>query len=134
MADWQLPSAAEMSVEVDVAVDVAFAHLDASADETALADEIDGAIGRDSPFHQRHGYYADGVEIATAVLTAGWRDRLVPVAPEGNVEVVGWCLEINDVWVSKAAAARSKDYEFCAALAEAGLVEADLCAERIAQL
>ena len=42
-----------------------------------LADLIDGAIGELSPFHERFGYYAQGVGPETAVLPAGWQDRLV---------------------------------------------------------
>src|SRR5258706_150659 len=50
------------------------------------ADLIDGSIGEGSPFHQTFGYYAHGVAEATAVLPAGWKDRLVAVrnANTGN--------------------------------------------------
>lgn len=34
----------------------------------SLADEIDGAIGEGSSFHEMHGYYAQGVGSETAVL------------------------------------------------------------------
>lgn len=33
-----------------------------------LADRIDGAIGEGSPFHQKFGYYAQGVAPSTATL------------------------------------------------------------------
>src|SRR5881296_4492829 len=45
----------------------------------ADADLIDGSIGEGSPFHQTFGYYAHGVAAETAVLPAGWQERLVPV-------------------------------------------------------
>lgn len=133
--EWELPREATMSVEADIAVDADLARLDVAADETELADRIDGAMGEGSMFHETHGYYAQGVETATAILTDGWRDRLVPVISEtANPIAVGWCLERHDLWVSKAAAGREKDKEFCRALAQADLVDREICDERIAAL
>jgi len=133
--EWDLPIEATMSIEADVAIDVELAHLDREADETALADLIDGAMGEGSLFQQTHGYYAQGVETTTAVLADGWRDRLVPMICESaDPKVVGWCLEAHDLWVAKAVAAREKDAEFCRALARAGLVERATCEARLADL
>jgi len=130
--EWELPHEATMSVEADIAIDADLARLDVAADETELADKIDGAIGEGSMFHRTHGYYAQGVETATAVLTVGWRDRLVPVICEtADPVAVGWCLERHDLWVAKASAGREKDWDFCRALARAGLVDRDPCLERI---
>jgi hypothetical protein len=56
-------------------VDVAFFE----DPEDRKADQVDGAIGELSPFHETFGYYAQGVSVATAVLPDGWRDRLVRV-------------------------------------------------------
>jgi hypothetical protein len=36
---------------------------------------------------------------------------------------VAWCLEVHDLWISKAIANREKDIEFCRALLSAGIVE-----------
>lgn len=133
--EWELPNEATMSIEADLAVDVVLAHLDPNCDESALADMIDGAIGEGSMFQRTHGYYAQGVETATAVLTDGWRDRLVPfVCESAEPKVVGWCLEPHDLWVSKAAAGREKDKEFCRALAVAGLVDVATCTDVVARL
>lgn len=133
--EWELPREATMSVEADLAVDVQLARLGAGTDESALADAIDGAIGEGSWFQQTHGYYAQGVETSTAVLTEGWRERLVPFICESTEpKVIGWCLERNDLWVSKAAAGREKDRQFCRALAIARLVDPTTCSHRIAQL
>ena len=44
------------------------------------ADEIDGAIGELSDFHQTFGYYAQGVSPQTAILPAGWQRRLIPLS------------------------------------------------------
>lgn len=77
--DWQLPEEATRSTEADVAVDASVARVEVGVDESALADLIDGALGEGSQFHAAFGYYAQGVETATAILATGWRDRLVPV-------------------------------------------------------
>jgi hypothetical protein len=44
-----------------------------------LVDLIDGAIGEGSPFHDRFGYYAQGVGPETATLPDGWQQRLVKI-------------------------------------------------------
>ena len=120
-----LPWEATRSAEADVAIDLVIAKVSEAADESALADDVDGAIGEGSEFHREFGYYGQGVETTTATLPDGWRERLVPLVCEGDEPVVGWCLEINDLWISKAAAGRSKDAEFCDALVEADLVDLD---------
>jgi hypothetical protein len=66
----RLPAAATASIEVDVAF--------FDDPEDRKADRVDGAIGELSAFHESYGYYAQGVSVSTAVLPAGWRDRLVP--------------------------------------------------------
>ena len=63
--------------------DIAF--FDDPAD--AKADQVDGAIGELSAFHETFGYYAQGVSVSTAVLPEGWRDRVIArlhrVRPQG---------------------------------------------------
>lgn len=135
--DWQLPDEATRSTEADVAVDAEVARVDLGVDASELADRIDGALGEGSRFHETYGYYAQGVETATAILTTGWRDRLVPVncdGRDGTTAAVGWCLEVNDLWLAKAAAGRQKDLEFCRALAVADLVSLEICTARMADL
>jgi hypothetical protein len=103
-----LPEEASRSVEVDVAV---FEDPDGRG-----ADLIDGSIGEASMFHASFGYYAHGVAITTAILPAGWRERLVRFETPATNGVVAWCLEVHDLWISKAIAGRDKDLEFCRAL------------------
>ena len=74
-----------------------------------LADVIDGAIGELSPFHERFRYYAHGVGPRTAILPAGWEDRLVRVQNDNTDQHVGLCLEAHDLAASKLAAGRPKD-------------------------
>ena len=80
------------------------------------ADLIDGTIDEGSPVHQTFGYYAHGVGEETAVLPAGWKDRLIPLRTENTGGATGLCLEVHDLAVSKLVAGREKDLEFIAGL------------------
>lgn len=121
-----LPPEAERSIEADVAA------LDDPDDRKA--DLIDGSIGEASIFHETFGYYAQGVSPTTAVLPEGWRDRLVRYESPATNGVVAWCLEIHDLWLSKAVAMREKDVDFCRALARRHLVNGETLRGRLASL
>jgi hypothetical protein len=82
------------------------------------ADLIDGSIGEGSAFHESFGYYAQGVGPRTATLPSGWQRRLVRVKNANTRGVTGFCLEVNDLAISKYIAGREKDLEFTAALAK----------------
>lgn len=92
---------------------------------------IDGSIGEQSVFHETFGYYAHGVDETTAMLPAGWRDRLVKVETAGTAGAVGWCLEPNDLAVSKLLAGREKDLAFVKAALRAGLVSPQVVRDRL---
>ena len=113
--DEPLPEEALRSIEVDVAV--------IGDEDGHLADLIDGSIGEASMFHETFGYYAQGVVEQTAVLPTGWKDRLVRFESPGTNGVVALCLELHDLWISKAIANRQKDIEFCRALLDIGVVD-----------
>lgn len=49
-------------------------------------------------------------------LPPGWRDRLLPIENENTGGAVGWCIDPDDLAVSKLAAGREKDLEFVRAL------------------
>ncbi len=83
-----------------------------------LADKIDGAIGEGSQFHETHGYYAQGVGPDTAILPMGWLQRVHRVQNNNTKGRVGCCLSVADLFMSKAAAGRDKDRQFCMALLE----------------
>ncbi|MGE0423861.1 MAG: DUF6036 family nucleotidyltransferase [Reyranellaceae bacterium] len=89
-----------------------------SPDRTELLNEI----GVDSPFHQSFGYYADPVDITTAVLPRGWKGRLVHLPPGDTDGVRGLCLEPHDLAIAKYVARRDKDVAFIRALARRGLL------------
>lgn len=88
-----------------------------------LSDKIDGTIGEGSPFHESHGYYAQGVGPETAMLASGWMSRVHRVQNGNTNDRVGYCIDTVDIFLSKAAAGRDKDREFCQALLEYGYVK-----------
>ncbi len=112
-------------MEVDVA------SLDGDENKSDL---IDGNLGEGSRFHETYGFYAQGVSLKTAVLPAGWRDRLVVLDSVRTRPGRGHCLEPHDCVASKLVAGRAKDYEFSAALVTAGLIKLDVLTQRIKQL
>lgn len=86
-----------------------------------LADDIDGAIGEGSNFQELYGYYAQGVGPDTAVLPADWIHRVHRIQSErGTNGRLGLCLDLPDLFLSKAWAGRGKDREFCMAMLEHG--------------
>lgn len=87
-----------------------------------LAEKIDGALGEGSPFHETYGYYAQGVGPETAVLPEGWLQRVHRVQTAATEGRVGYCLDVIDLFLSKAAAGRDKDRHFCIALIQHGHV------------
>lgn len=128
----ELPLEATMSIEIDV-----LPIADDNAATAALADEIEGVAGEWSPFEELHGFSIDGVDLDTAILPAGWHDRLVraqnlnTAAPSGSPQFVGWCLNPEDLCVAKLCAYRDKDLRFVGAILAAGMVDAAVIADRL---
>jgi hypothetical protein len=100
--------------------------------EPGLADEIDGAIGEGSPFHESFGIYAQGVGPETAVLPQGWQQRLVIVQTPATDPAIGLCLEVHDLAVSKYIAGRQKDLEFTRELARHCMTKKSVLVQRLA--
>lgn len=131
----QLPAEATMSAEIDI-----LPLADNNAETARLADLIEGVAGEWSPFEEQHGFSIDGVDLETAVLPTGWRDRLVRVqnantaAISGKPQYTGWCLDKEDLCVAKLCALREKDRNFVAALLDAELVEAAIIATRLTKV
>jgi hypothetical protein len=126
IVDDRLPPEATTSIEADLA------FFDDPADEKA--DQVDGAIGELSKFHEINGYYAQGVSVSTATLPSGWRERLVSLDTPSTAPGRGLCLEPHDCVVSKLVAGRWKDVDFARALLREHLVDADTLIERIDRL
>ncbi|MBU0507183.1 MAG: DUF6036 family nucleotidyltransferase [bacterium] len=106
---------AQRSIEVDISA--------LEDPDGTKADLIDGSIGELSVFQETFGYYAQGVTPKTAVLPEGWRKRLVAYKTPGTNNITALCLEIHDLWLSKAIAHREKDIAFCKALIKHDLVK-----------
>lgn len=128
----QLPPETTMSIEVDI-----LPVTDDNSETARLADMIEGVAGEWSLFEEQHGFSIDGVDVTTAILPDGWRERLVKVqnpntaAPSGSPRYIGWCLDKEDLCVAKLCAYREKDLNFVGALLRAGLVETELIADRL---
>jgi hypothetical protein len=99
-----------------------------------LADMIDGAIGEASHFHDTHGYYAQGVGPETAILPSDWISRVHRVQNGNTNDRVGYCLDVIDLFLSKAAAGRTKDRVFCMALLQHNYVALDRALDMVTQM
>lgn len=119
------PEAAR-SIEIDISA--------LEDDDGSKADLIDGSIGELSMFQDTYGYYAQGVTPETAVLPRGWRKRLISYESRATGGVKALCLEPHDLWVSKTIAGREKDWKFCNALLERGLVRAKTLRMRLGKV
>ena len=102
--------------------------------DASKADAVDGTIGELSQFHETHGYYAQGVEIRTAVLPPGWEDRAEILDRPDSRPAYARCLEPHDLVVSKLVAGRQKDLTFATALIEHGFVAPEALHERAEML
>jgi hypothetical protein len=95
------------------------------------AEQVDGAMGEGSHFHQTHGYYAQGVGPDTATLPKNWQKHLVRIANSNTGGISGLCLEVHDLAISKYVAGREKDREFTQALARYGMTKKAILIERL---
>lgn len=123
----QLPAAATMSPEVDIAP-----MRDEDAD--ALSDQLSFDAGEWSEFHTTYGFYIEGVGKRTAILPPDWEYRLVGVRNEATNNATGLCLEPHDLCAAKLMAHREKDFEFVEALIEARLIDPTVLAQRLASI
>jgi hypothetical protein len=130
-----LPIAATMSMEVDI-----LPIADDDEETVRLADRIEGVAGELSDFESLHGFSIDGVDLTTATLPQGWRDRLVKVSNENTVALgsarrfTGWCLDKEDLCAAKLYAHREKDRNFVQALLDARLVDPETLRTRVMAL
>ena len=103
-------------------------------DNPALSDLVDGTIGEGSIFHETYGYYAQGVDFTTAVLPAGWQDRLHEIKSANTRGTAGLCLDPSDLIAAKYAAGREKDVEFIRQAMRHGIVTPADVLERVGLL
>lgn len=119
-----------------------FAHTDEVPVEVLVSEECDvwnrrtndklegiaETVGRTSPYHIANGVFVDSVERGLVVLPAGWENRLKPLRAG---DVTAWCLDVNDLVVSKLDAGRLKYYEFINAVLRIRLASRDEIVRRI---
>lgn len=103
-----------ISREADIAVIV-----DDNDIQDMVADRISGVFGELSWFDRSHGYHADGVNLDTAILADGWKDRIKPYEAQGVPEGKFFALSYQDLAVSKLMAGRPKDLDFVRGMCQA---------------
>jgi len=122
-----LPPTATASIEADIA------FLDDA--DRSKADDVEGAIGELSAFHQTNGVYAEGVHIDTAIyLPPGWRDRLNRWPLRASEPADPRFVEPHDLAIAKLGARREKDLGFVDALIRASLLDLTVLHKRCALL
>jgi hypothetical protein len=99
----------------------------AKGKEEKLVSIADG-FGKGSPYHLAHGVFVDPVEPGLVLLPTGWENRLKPLRVG---QMTAWCLDVNDLVVSKLNAGRLKDYEFINAVLRSRLADFDVIVKRI---
>lgn len=122
-----LPAEATASMEADIAF----------RDDPGRikADDVEGAIGEMSLFHESHGVYAEGTHVETAVyLPPGWQDRLVGWRLRSSEPADPRFLEPHDLAIAKLGASREKDLAFVDALIGADLLDIATLRERCSLL
>ncbi len=124
--DAELPEVVMLSREADIA------FLDDP--ERRKADDVEGAIGEMSSFHETYQVYAEGVHIDTAELPSRWRDRVITWDLRSSDPVTPRFIEPHDLVASKLAAGREKDISFATSLLDARLVNINVLLERAALL
>jgi hypothetical protein len=98
------------------------------------SEHIHGLFGPNTPFHQTHGFYIDGVDETTAKLPNGWRQRAIEVREEVDARtVMGIAPSPVDLVVSKIARLDPRDRVFVEAIHEKRPLNLKLIEERIRQ-
>lgn len=92
-----------------------------AGDDSDARGVVNKTLGVTSNFYDEHGYFADGLGLATVVLVAGWRDRLQPLKNDAG-QIVAHCLELYDLCVSKLMAGRDKDMTFLCNLLDGRMI------------
>jgi hypothetical protein len=90
--------------------------------DEGMAAILGEAVGQQSLFAKRYGYYADILRPAIAeTLPAGWESRLHAVAGYDNV----FALDVYDLAVVKLLVGRKKDLDLLRALLDLRILEPD---------
>ena len=97
------------------------------ADPGRIFDLVE-ALGENSPYHQKSGFFLDAVSPDLPSLPDGWRNRLIMVERDG---LRAWFLEPNDAALSKYARGEPRDRRWIKAGILAGVVSMPIVRARI---
>ena len=115
---FQIPDSMTMSNDVDCYT---------QADPGRIFDLV-AALGENSPYHQKSGFFLDAVSPELPSLPDGWQDRLIKVARGG---VRAWFLDPNDAALSKYARGEPRDRRWIQAGILAGVVSMPIVSARL---
>lgn len=115
---FQIPDSMTMSNDIDCYT---------KADPGRIFDMVD-ALGENSPYHEKSGFFLDAVSPDLPSLPEGWRDRLIKVERNG---LTAWFLEPNDTALSKYARGEPRDRRWIQAGIQAGVVSMPIINARI---
>lgn len=116
----RIPAEMTMSLDID-----AFTKAD-----PAKIFDLGTALGEQSEFRRREGYFLDPVSPALPTLPAGWESRLL-LRERG--EIRAWFLDPNDAALSKYARGEARDLRWIRAGIKSGLVSLPVIRQRLAQ-
>lgn len=91
--------------------------------------EIAEQMAEGSPFHVKHGFYADPISPAILSLPEGWEARLISVTLAQGV--VANFIDPNDMAVAKLARSESNDIRWVTSGVKAGIVKLDTVEARL---
>ncbi|OOG39668.1 DUF6036 family nucleotidyltransferase [Polaromonas sp. A23] len=115
---FEIPDAMTMSNDVDCYT---------KADPGRIFDVVD-ALGENSPYHKKSGFFLDAVSPELPSLPDGWRERLIKVERDG---LRAWFLDPNDAALSKYARGEPRDRRWIQAGVLAGVVSMPIVKARI---
>jgi hypothetical protein len=118
-SNFDIPDAMTLSNDVDSYT---------KADPGRIFDVL-GALGENSAYHLKSGFYLDAVSPQLPSLPEGWKDRLIKVERRG---LRAWFLDPNDAALSKYARGEPRDRRWIRAGILAGVVSVPILKSRFA--
>ncbi len=103
-------------------------------DSEAVSDAIEADIGQGSSFHQKYGYYCDGVSAGTAVMPTDWQQRAVPYESSGCPGVTVIVADPEDIALPKIVAWREKDKDWLKSGLRSGIFPLNLMTARLPRM
>lgn len=115
--DFKIPEGMTLSIDVDCYT---------KSDPDRIFDVL-SALGENSPYHHKSGFFLDAVNPALPSLPDGWAERLIKIE---RASVRAWFLDPNDAALSKYARGEPRDQRWIRAGILAGVVSMPLVSAR----